>query len=109
MIDENDIEKALSWLVKNATPAAKARAERVYMEAYSKSLKSILMNASPEQTESGKERWAYSNSEYLKHLDALKASVLEDERNRFLTAAAEAKIECWRSMSANLRAQGKLQ
>lgn len=108
MIDENDIEKALSWLVKNATPAAKARAERQYLEEYRKVIKAQLMKASGEETAAAQEREAYANEGYAKHLEALRIAVEDDERFRWLTTAAEAKIECWRSFEATRRAQEKI-
>lgn len=108
MIDESDIGKALDWLVKNATPAAQARANRQYMEEYRKVIKAQLMKASGEESAAAQEREAYANPEYAKHLKALQAAVEMDERFRWLTTAAEAKIEVWRSEQANARAQGKV-
>ena len=46
-----------------------------------------------------------AHPEYLQALQALRAAVAEDYRRRFLREAAAAKIEAWRSMSANERAQ----
>lgn len=108
MIDEDDIQRALDWLVKNATPAAKARAERQYLEEYRKVLKAQLMKASGEETAAAQEREAYANEAYANHLDVLRIAVEADERFRWLTTAAEAKIEVWRSEQANQRAQGKI-
>lgn len=108
MIDESDIGKALDWLVKNATPAAQARANKVYLLEYRKSLKAILMSKSGETTEAGKEREAYSHPEYIKHLDALKTAVFEDERYSWLQTAAEAKINMWRSQEASRRTQEQI-
>ena len=108
MILDEEIERALEWLVKNATPAAQARANRVYVEEYRKVIKSRLMKASKEESAAAQEREAYANPEYAKHLEAVRAAVEEDERFRWLTTAAEAKIEVWRSEQANARAQGKI-
>ena len=108
MITDETIDKALDWLVKNARPAAQARANRIYMDEYRKSLKAILMSASVETTEAGKERWAYANAKYVEHLNALRDAVEQDEWYRWMTTAAEAKIECWRSEQANQRAQSKV-
>ena len=109
MIPDDDIERTLAWLVKNATPAAQARANRVYMDEYRKSLKARLMKASGEETAAAQEREAYASESYLDHLKALREAVEQDERFRWLTVAAEAKIEVWRSEQANQRAQGKVQ
>jgi hypothetical protein len=108
VIHEAEIEKALEWLVKNATPAAQARANRVYVEEYSKPLRAMLMKKSGEQSIGGQEREAYAHPDYIAHLEALKVAVEEDEKMRWLQKTAEAKIECWRSEQANMRAQGKV-
>ena len=103
MIDEQTVESALDFLRDNAMKIAKARAERIYVEQFRKSKKAMLFEQSPEDTITGKEQWALRHPEYLSLLDGLKAAVEEDERLRFLSAAAEAKIEVWRTMSANTR------
>lgn len=108
MIRDEEIDKALSWLVSNATAAAQARANKIYMLEYRKSLKAILMSKSKETTEAGKEREAYSHPSYIEHLDALKAAVFEDERYSWLQTAAEAKIGMWRSQEASRRTQEKI-
>jgi predicted Fe-S protein YdhL (DUF1289 family) len=108
MIDEEDIDKALHWLVKNADAAARARAERVYVDEYRKHLKARLMKACGEETAAAQEREAYASQQYADHLKVLRDAVQEDERFRWLTTAAEAKIEVWRSEQANARAQGKV-
>jgi hypothetical protein len=108
MIDESEIERALHWLINNATAAAKARAERVYVDEYRKHLKARLMKACGEETAAAQEREAYASQQYADHLKVLRDAVQEDERFRWLTTAAEAKIEVWRSEQANARAQGKV-
>ena len=108
MIEEEDIDKALHWLITNASAAAKARAERVYVDEYRKHLKARLMKACGEETAAAQEREAYASQQYADHLKVLRDAVQEDERFRWLTTAAEAKIEVWRSEQANARAQGKV-
>ena len=103
-ICDEDIEKALDFLRDNAESAAKARAERIYLEEYRKSLKAILMKEHNGESGIIQERNAYSDVRYIGHLNAIKNAVYEDERYRFLRGAAEAKIEAWRSQSANYRA-----
>lgn len=108
MISDDQIEQALDWLVKNATPAAQARANRVYCEEYRKSIKADLMGHKASDSLGAQERYAYSHPEYKQHLLALREAVEQDERMRWLLVAAEAKVEAWRSFQANARAQGKL-
>ena len=107
MIDEQTVESALDFLRDNAEKIAKARAERIYLDQFRKSKKAILFTQASEDTVAAKEQWALQHPDYLKLLDALSTAVYEDERLRFLTAAAEAKIEVWRTMQANARAEGK--
>lgn len=104
MIRDEDIEKAIDYLEKSAVDASQARANRIYLEGYSKTLKAMLMKKFPEHSISAQEREALAHPEYQHHLDGLKVAVEEDERHRFLRVAMEAKIEAWRSHSANIRA-----
>jgi len=104
MITDEEIEAAVDWLRTGAEDCARARAERVYCDEYRKSLKAILASQSNESSEAAKERWAYAHEKYQDHLKALRAAVLEDEKNRALRVAAELRIEAWRTMSSNIRA-----
>lgn len=108
MIEDKDVQKALDWLVANAEPAAKARATRTYMEEYRKSVKADLMAQKASEALGAQERYAYSHPDYKAHLQILRTAIEEDEKMRWLLVACEAKIEAWRSMCANARAQGKL-
>lgn len=108
MIDDAAIQKALDWLVANATPAAQARANRVYCEEYRKTVKAELMNEKAAESIGAQERHAYAHTKYKQHLAALKQAVEEDERMRWLMVAAEARIEAWRTYQANARAQGRI-
>jgi len=108
VIDESAVQKALDWLVSNAEPAAKARATRTYIEEYRKSIKADLMAQKASDPLGAQERYAYSHPEYKAHLQTLRTAVEEDEKMRWLLTACEAKIEVYRTMQANARAQGKL-
>lgn len=103
MISDEEIEKAIDYLRDNATEAAQARANRIYVEEYRKSLKAMIMKEHADIPVSAQEREAYSDKRYLSHLIALQQAVKEDEYRRFLRVAAEAKIEAWRTIQANHR------
>lgn len=103
-VTEEEVDKALDFLRDNSSAAAQAKATRIYLEEYRKSLKAMVMKEHASLPIGAQEREAYASEEYLKHLGALKDAVFEDERLRFLMKAAEAKIEAWRSQSANYRA-----
>ena len=103
-ITDDEIEKAVDYLRDNATVAAQARANRVYMEEYRKSVKAQLMQHKTLDSIGAQERYAYAHPEYLAHLEALKAAVFEDEKHRFLLEAAKAKLDAWRTQEATGRA-----
>ena len=103
-VNEETIDKTLDWLSRSAIPAAKARAERIYIEEYRKSLKAILEARSDAKTVAEREGYAYSHPEYKQHLEALRMAVEADELYRWRFAVAEAKIGVWRSETANRRA-----
>ena len=104
MIDESEIEKAVDWLRDNSNVAAQDRANRIYLEEYRKSLKAMIMKEHTDLPVSAQEREAYADHRYQVHLRAMKDAVAKDEYNRFMRHSAEAKIEAWRSLSANHRA-----
>lgn len=107
-ISEEEICKALDYLRDKATEAAQARANRIYMEEYRKVLKSQLMREAAAKGDStaisAQERDAYADNRYVKHLEAMRDAVRQDEEHRFFMAAAEAKISAWQSQEANIRA-----
>lgn len=104
MVTDEDVEKALDYLRDSAVDAAQTRANRIYMEEFRKSLKALIMKEHADLPVSAQEREAYSDDRYIQHLQAMQTAVKQDEKNRFLRIAAEAKIEAWRSYSANHRA-----
>ena len=101
-IEDEDVEKANDWLTDNADARARAKAERTYCEEYRKSLKAILFNEM-EGTMAERENQAYAHERYQAHLEKLKQAVFEDEKLKALAAAAQMKIEVWRTMAANAR------
>ena len=104
-IDPND---AIEYIFKYGKRHAKAKAERIYLEEYRKSLKAILMKRSLENTVNAQEREAYSDPEYTQHLKALQAAVETEEEIRWGLIAAQARIEVFRTQSANDRAMDKV-
>ncbi len=102
-ITDRDVELALDYLVNNAAAAAKARAERLYVEDYLKVIKAKLMAEHDNLSAVLQERHALADDRYLQHLDAIREAVEIDEKHRFLRGAAEAKIDAWRTMMATER------
>ena len=107
MIQEQDIDRALAYLRDTAEAAAKARAERLYLDDYSRVLKATIMSEHLAEPVNAQERHAYSDVRYRNHLEALKLAIFEDEKARFMRDAAAVKVEVWRTQQANFRAEGK--
>lgn len=111
MSDESDINifRALDFIRDRAPAYAKAKAERVYIEGFLKSKKALLMKSVEKSYPSAaaQEREAYSHEEYVQLLEALRDAVEAEETLRWHMTAAQARIEVWRSLSANQRAEAK--
>jgi hypothetical protein len=105
---ERDPHKAVDYIIANAKKFAKAKAERVYLEEFRKSLKAILMKRSLEETIGAQEREAYANEEYKSLLEGLRDAIEIEESLRWDLIAAQARVEIWRSEQANLRVEGKV-
>lgn len=105
MISDDEAEKAVDFLRDNAIEAAQARADRIYVEQFRKTVKANLMREFDAGNTSiaAQERDAYSDPRYLAQLDAIQEAVFRDEKCRFLREAAMAKLEAWRTLSANTR------
>lgn len=108
MSREIDPNKAVDFIRDNGRVYAKAKADRVYMEEYRKSLKAILMKQSMENAVNAQEREAYSHPDYIKLLEGLKEAVAIEEQLRWEMVAAQARIEVWRSQEASNRVEAKV-
>ena len=102
-----DPNKAVDFLLNKAPEYAKAKAQRVYIEQYRKSLKSILFLGDGGKTIAEREAAAYSHADYLVLLEGLKEAVEQEESLRWQMVAAEARIEVWRSQEATNRTVDK--
>ena len=97
------MDKAIEYIFTHGKKYAKAKAERIYLEEYRKSLKAILMKRSMETAVNAQEREAYSDKEYLELLNGLKVAVEREEEERWGLIAAQARIDVWRTTEANNR------
>lgn len=107
---EINIFKALDFIRNNAPAYAKAKSERIFMEEFRKSKKALLMRdaeSAGHKSAVAQEREAYAHPEYVALLDGLKTAVEQEENYRWLFVAAQAKIEAWRTIEANRRAEAK--
>ena len=98
--DPND---AVDFIYRTAPKYAQAKAQRVYLEEFRKSKKALLMKSCGETSVAAQEREAYSHSEYQELLKGLQVAVETEEGLRWSLVAAQARIEIWRTQSANNR------
>ncbi len=113
IVTDDDVEKALCFLRRNANVAAKARADRLYLEEFKKTKKAMLMQqaaeGNPSMTIGVQEREAYAHPEYLELLEGYRVAIENDEKARFGVLAAQITVDAWRTQESNQRAMGKLQ
>jgi hypothetical protein len=107
MSEDRDPHKAVDYILLNGKNFARAKSERIYLEEYRKSLKSILMKRSMENSLGAQEREAYAHEEYLQLLKGLKEAIEGEEKLRWDLIGAQARVEIWRTEQANNRAEGR--
>jgi hypothetical protein len=107
MEDLRDPHKAVDYVIANSGKFAQAKAQRVYLEEFRKSKKALLMAQSNGKTVSDREAYAYAHEDYLALLGGIKAAVEVEEDLRWKLIAAQARVEIWRTQSANNRAQDR--
>ena len=107
MSTERDPHKAVDYIISNAKRFAVAKANRVYLDEYRKSLKAIQMKQSMEPTIGAQEREAYAHDDYVALLRGLKEAVENEEKLRWDLIGAQARVEIWRTEQANNRAEFK--
>ena len=98
-----DPQKHLRRMWEGAPQLAKAKAERVYMEEYRKTLKALLMKGSGAKSAVEQERDAYAHPDYIAHLQGLRAAVEAEETLRWRMVTDSASVEVWRSQEASNR------
>ena len=110
MISDDQLHKTLDWLRDNAQKAAKARAERMYLEEWIGSLRAQLAAKAIEAGDSAaaSDMKAKADPEYQVALKGYREAVEADELMRWHRTRADAIIEIWRSQQANQRAIQKV-
>ena len=103
-----DPNEAVDYIIQNAEKFATAKAKRIYLEEYRKSLKAILMKRSMENAIGAQEREAYAHPDYIELLLGLKEAIEIEEKLRWDLIAAQARVEVWRSQEATNRTESKL-
>jgi len=103
-IDPND---AIDFMIQNSKQYAQAKANRIYLEEFRKTMKAELCKAALVngiEAVNAQEREAYADPAYKTHLEALRDAVEAEERLRWMMVAAQARIDVWRSQEASNRA-----
>ena len=100
-LNDKGPELAIEYIFKHGKRYAKARADRIYLEEYRKSLKAILMKRSLENAVNAQEREAYSDPEYVKLLQGLKEAVEVEESSVAIIPEPEAMIVAVRCVPEN--------
>jgi hypothetical protein len=112
MTDEGELNifACLDFIRDTAPKYAKAKADRIYLEAFTKSKRAILMKqvAAEHPSAAAQEREALAHPEYLEILAGLRAATEKEEKFRWLMEAARARIECWRSLESTRRFEAKI-
>jgi len=90
------LDRAVDYLRDHAGDYAVAEAQLVYMTELRKTIKAQLMKGyelTGHKTTAAQEVQAYADPMYVQHLLALKDSVEQRERTRWMMIAAQARIE----------------
>jgi hypothetical protein len=107
LITEQEVDRALAYLRDQAEADAQARAERLYLEQFIKTVLAQEMAKSTATSIAASEVGARVSVAYGNALLAFKQSIHDDEKRRFLRSAAEARIDAWRTQESSRRAEGK--
>jgi len=105
-VSEDQAQKAIDFIRDNAPKYANAKAERVYMEQFLRSKKSMLM-ADEGGTLGAKEAYAYAHPDYIALLGGLRAAVEEEERLKYLIEGAKLRFEHWKTEQFNARVEAR--
>lgn len=106
IVSDKDVEEALRILADETGAAARAAHE--YFESLTKSVLAELAAMSGETSVAAGEAWARMQPRYEAHLKQVGKFARDDYSWRQRYAAAEAKIEIWRTVSANQRGAERL-
>lgn len=103
-MDQIDPNKAIAYIQSKAQEFADAKANRIYIENYLKTIKAKLMSQE-DGTLGAKEIFAYSHPDYKLQLDGLKAAVEIEENLKWMLEAARLRVDVWKTMQHNARAE----
>ena len=102
---EIDPNRAIEYIQQNAPKFAQAKANRVFIENYLKTVKAKVMNASDSTSLGAKEAEAYASHQYVEQLNGLKEAVEQEEHLKWMLTAAQARIDVWKTTEYSKRAE----
>jgi hypothetical protein len=100
---EYDPNESVDFIYKTAPKYAAAKSQRVYLEEFRKSKKALLMKSCGESSIAAQEREAYAHPEYQELIAGIRVATEEEEVLRWSMVAAQARLDIWRTQSANNR------
>ena len=106
-MEQIDIYKLLDWMRDNAEKLAISQAEYNHLSDYRSVVKAQQMARSDATSAAAQERDAYCSEAYIDHLKVIEMAETNYLRLKFLMQTAQAKVDCWRSLSASARQEGK--
>lgn len=102
MITDSDAERCLDYIRDHAEEYAVAKAQTAQLNEYRKIKRAeIFLSASGSRDERMSK--AETSPEYKQAVDAMAESDKEETRLKWLLTGAQAKLDVWRTMSANYR------
>jgi 23S rRNA maturation mini-RNase III len=105
MITDEQVEDALTYLRDSAKAAAVARAQAKTLEKYIGVVEAQQKATGKGLSNAAAQDQARSSPEYRQALDAWEEAVRRDGEFTMLREAASARIEAWRTMCSNARAE----
>jgi hypothetical protein len=102
LVPDADVEACLETLADET--GAACRASHEYLDDLTKTVLAELMGQANETSAVAKETWARAQPKFREHLAKVGEMAKRDYIWRQRYSAANAKIECWRTQQANVRA-----
>ncbi len=103
MIAQKDIERCFDFLRDSAAQIADARMNKVRTEEMRKVIWSEMRRACNEGTQAERDAFAYASEQYKSHIEEMAQAARAFELLKAQREAAIAKIDAWRTSSANER------
>lgn len=103
MITDERAEQANDFIRENADAIAKAKADRLYLEHFIKTKRSLLFLESGKKTVAEREHEAQSHEDYIKVLHGYRIACELEESLKWKMNSEAAIIDIWRTQQASSR------